>query len=357
MKIDERLRSQFAVPLVPTNVDGVYTMPPLPDDLDLSTASDETRSRHGVLIPRPPFAVKSYRVVAPQLGPLRKPKLRKPLHEPVSDGAIRVPLSLAPPTLTSANWCGCMLAPAKGAPNWASVSGVFSLPYLSASPQDPTGNATASLSAWVGLDGWAPSGSFSLFQTVLNFELATEANPPNSYFNYPGWQWWIPAPGDAHAATLFQGAIILNAPPQNPGDVVQLYCAYLWGDMETLCGAVQFAFYPAGESPVLMSSLFYGPQGLSNIGTTIEWILENEAVTDNQPGMTLLPIFSAAANAIKPITFTKCSGSAQKNGPPGNYTGDPLDGVKILFDKTELPAGSKIPTVALAHETVSITHQ
>lgn len=356
MKIDERLRSQFAFPLVPTNVEGVFTTPPLPDDLDLRTASDETRKRHGVFVPRPPFAVKNYRVIAPQLGPLRKPKLRKPLHGPVSDGSVRVPLSLAPPTITASNWCGCMLPPAKGAPNWASVSGIFTLPYLSLSPQDPTGNVTAPLSAWVGLDGWAKSGSFTLFQSTLEFEVATWKNPMDTFIDYPGWQWWIPAPDDASASALFAGGVIMNAPPLHPGDVVQLYCAYMWGDMETLCGAVQFAFYPAGEAPVLISSLFYGPQGLSNIGATIEWILENEAVTDDQPGF-VLPVFSAAANSIKPLTFTKCSGSAQKNGPPGNYTGDPLDGDKVLFDKTQLPAGSKIPTVTLAHETVSITYE
>jgi hypothetical protein len=35
MKDANWLKSQFDFPLVPTNMEGVYTLPPLPDSLDL----------------------------------------------------------------------------------------------------------------------------------------------------------------------------------------------------------------------------------------------------------------------------------------------------------------------------------
>src|SRR5580700_10272192 len=53
MKNEDWLKAQFAFPLVPTNVEGVYTTQPLPGDLDLKTASDPTLLQHGLFLRRP----------------------------------------------------------------------------------------------------------------------------------------------------------------------------------------------------------------------------------------------------------------------------------------------------------------
>jgi hypothetical protein len=53
MKDDDWLKTQFPFPLVRTNMADVYTTPPLPDDLDLKTASDATLWQHGLLLRRP----------------------------------------------------------------------------------------------------------------------------------------------------------------------------------------------------------------------------------------------------------------------------------------------------------------
>src|SRR5271157_3065747 len=83
MKDEKWLKNQFPFPLIATNMEGVYTTPPLPDDLDLKTASDATLLQYGLRLPRPkagdPPAIvaawnsvceRGLQMIAPQLKPL-----------------------------------------------------------------------------------------------------------------------------------------------------------------------------------------------------------------------------------------------------------------------------------------------
>src|ERR1035438_8811896 len=130
MKDEKWLKSQFPFPLIPTNMEGVYTSPSLPDDLDLKTASDATLWQHGLLLQRPkpgahPTSVAAWnkvcerglRTIVPELAPLPEARRRKRRPRPrTGGGGGQAILS---------NWCGGVLdAPASS--NWRSVYGTLS---------------------------------------------------------------------------------------------------------------------------------------------------------------------------------------------------------------------------------------
>ncbi|MGO9520161.1 MAG: G1 family glutamic endopeptidase [Candidatus Korobacteraceae bacterium] len=367
MKDEDWLKTQFAFPLVRTNVEGVYTTPPPPDYLDLKTASDATLWQHGLLLQRPkpdahPAIVaawnkvseRGFRTIAPHLGP-------------VPDSVRRVKKGPAPSQVTETNWCGCVL---QGSGNWRSVTGSLRLPYLSIPPQGFQGsNGPASLSAWVGLDGFGPTSS-QLFQAVMFFYLDTTTNPPSATFHSPSLWWLVPDPNMPGASQIFLSTAITNPPGMKSGDLVQIYCGYVTALDGSIWGSAYFLFlndleltvipepeeskgrdlgrycgpYQVGETPIFMNFFVPGPPGISGQGGSIEWIMENESVTGGYLD-TIMPVFSASENSIAPVTFTQAMGYGQSEG----VTGDPANGFTVVWV-------SNVASVALAPETVSITY-
>ncbi|MHB8732258.1 MAG: G1 family glutamic endopeptidase [bacterium] len=260
--------------------------------------------------------------------------------------------------------CGCVL---EGSGNWRSVTGTLRLPYLSAPSQGLQGKQSTSLSAWVGLDGWGTSLG-RLFQAIMNFDLDTTATPPSTFFNFPTWQWWIPVPNNPSASQMVSGGTITNAPAMNPGDLVRIYCGYVTALNGSNWGAVYFLFYNdpepvvalepvwsrnphrTAEIPILMNFLFPGPPGVAGQGGSIEWIMENESVTNGPPG-TIMPVFSASRDSVTPVTFTQAIGYGQPEG----VTGDPGNGFTVLWQNSDGTVSS-VASVALATEAVSITY-
>jgi Peptidase A4 family len=367
MKDENWLKSQFAFPLVPTNVDGVYTTPPPPGDLDLKAASDATLWQHGLLLQRPtsgdhPAIVAAWdqvseqglRTIAPQLGQLL---------DAISRGKRRPGLGHGRGAqATSPNWCGCVL---EGSGNWRSVVGTLSLPYLRVPSQGLHGNQAAALSAWVGLDGWNNSPT-TLLQTIMNFALDTTTNPPSTFFATPTWQWWVPDPSDSFASQMFGGGTVTNAPAMKPGDLVQLYCGYVTARDGSNWGAVYFLFYndpgpiivthhgpPTRNDhlPTLLNFFFPGPSGVPVQGASIEWIMENESATNTPTVPATMPVFSASSNAITPVTFTKASG----NGQSQSVTGDLVNGFTVLWANNS-GQPSNLASVTLAPDKVSIAY-
>ncbi|MGO9604864.1 MAG: G1 family glutamic endopeptidase [Candidatus Binataceae bacterium] len=369
MKDENWLKTQFPFPLVRTNMEGVYTIPPLPDDLDLKTASDATLWQHGLLLRRPgpgdhPAIVAAWnqiyerglRIIAPHLEPLpptgRRIIRRMPHPGPPGGGQA-----------TLSNLCGGAL---EGSGGWSSVTGTLNLPYLSVPAQGLQGKQPAGLAAWVGLDGLGPVGPgsgtvpsdfFELLQAVITFNLDMTTNPPSTDFQ-ASWLWLGPDPNDPYAMIPVAGAGITNARMKS-GDLVSLSCDYFRANDGSNWGAVSFLFLndvtripitthggPAlsVEVPLLISGFAPGPPSVSGQGGSIEWILENLATTAATPN-TIVPVFSASKNSITPITFTAAGGFGQ----PG-VTGDPENGFTILW------AIDNVASVALAPKTVSITY-
>jgi hypothetical protein len=364
MKDEKWLQTQFPFPLIPTNIEGVYTTLPLPDDLDLKTASDATLLRHGLLLRRPragdhPLIAAAWneilgrglRSIAPHVEPQRD-KIRR-VKWPQPRGGT------GSGTATSTNWCGCAL---QGPGNWRSVGGLLTLPYVSVPPQGLLGNPPSGLSAWVGLDGWIP-GSNELFQAVILFGLDQSTNPASTYFSYPNWQWWYPDPTNP-SEQLGTSGQIANAPNMQSGDSVQFYIGYVDALDGSKWGTVQFVFYSDLESvvvprpvsskwpprtaeiPTFIDLFFQAPGGASCPGATIEWIMENESVTMNPSIPTTMPVFSSSQQSITPLTFAQALGY---NQAPGIYA-DPANGTVINF------ANSTVTKVTVSSGTVSIAY-
>jgi hypothetical protein len=347
-------------------MEGVYTTPPLPDYLDLKTASDATLLQHGLLLQRPrpgdhPDVAAAWDDVCE-----RGLQVITPLIEPMPDSMPRVRKRPRPSSsgsqATSINWCGCVL---QGSGNWSSVTGTFRLPYLNIPSQGLQGNQPSALSAWVGLDGWE---SMELFQAIMNFNLNTATSPPSAFFNFPTWQWWVPDPNDPYASQYFGGGTIKNAPAMKSGDRVQLHCGYVTAHDGANWGSVYFLFYndlrrvypiPIRQKdtaeiiilrPVLMNFLFPGPASPAGQGGCVEWIMENESVTNDQTG-TIMPMFSGSKDSVTPVTFTQALGYGKSVG----VTGDPVNGFTVLWGNSSGQV-SDVASVTLASETVSITY-
>ena len=293
-------------PLLPTNAKGVYTTLPISADLDLKAVSDATLLRYG-LLPRRLRTVKdnqghSLWDRALRFG-LRKimPKVRL---RPAEFQPIRFhrPQPLGNPSQnTSSNWCGCVLP---GPSGWNWVTGLLTLPYLSwPPPQYLQGLSPAPLSAWVGLDGWNSDES-ELLQTIIDF-WAPDSSTNIASFSEPNWQWYYPNP-NSKFSELAIGGSVANAPQMNSGDLVQISAEYLRATNGDNWARVTWFFMndltevpnpnsllpgnpnSSGEDlppllvPVMVDLLFRGPTSAQAPykGVTIEWILENEAVTE-----------------------------------------------------------------------------
>jgi hypothetical protein len=217
---------------------------------------------------------------------------------------------------TTPNWCGGVLS---GGGNWSFVTSLLTLPYLSTPLQNLQGKKPASLSAWVGLDGYSPNDG-ELFQAVLAFALDETTDPPAALFSPPNFQWWIPDPKDSYAQNMFTGGNLTNAPPMKSGDLVQIAVEYLRATNGDNWGRVTFVFFdyleevPLGATgpglvePLMMDLLFLGPATTqaSYKGATAEWILENESVTSPSGAIsTTVPVFSAAQGSLTPLLFAQ----------------------------------------------------
>jgi Peptidase A4 family len=221
--------------------------------------------------------------------------------------------------------------------SWSSVWGNLSLPYLWAVPSSPQAQY-ASLSGWVGLDGW---GRDTLFQACILSYLDTTTNPPSAAFQTPYWQWWIPNPSASGSTEEFVpgSGSLANPPPMESGNVVQLSCGYTKALDGALWGYVGFVFFDdlvenPYQPPCVMANMYFqGPTqgGVVGQGDTIEWILENEAVTMGPPG-AIVPVFSGSPptqgapwDQVTPVTFHQAGGS----GIGGS--GDADDGVEVVW--------------------------
>jgi hypothetical protein len=353
-KDDNWLKTQFPFHLVRSNMEGVYTIPPLPDNLDLKTASDTTLKQHGLLLhPPKPGAHSSalaawnrvcergLRIVAPHLAPVPESRRRggkRPIRRHGGSGGSQQ---------TSPSWCGCVLQPLGGEANWRSVTGTVTLPYLGT----PTGgfNSTTqgqALSLWVGLDGWPGNAEQSsqneLLQAIVLFDLdATNLIPVLGPLRI---LWIIPDEADSSAQIEFFSLYITNAPPMRSGDLIQLSCAYFLALDGSIWGFISFLFFNQQE---YIGTIIPGPTSISGHGGSVEWIMENS--TWNLPLIT--PVFSGSEDLVAPtpVTFTDAYGQAE------GVTGDPADGFKVLWLNPGNPA-SDVATVNLASYTVSITY-
>ncbi len=363
MKDEKWLNSQFPFRLVPTNLDDVYTTAPLPGNLDLKTATSSTLWQHGLPFHRPKAGDKTefaklwnkisergLQIVTPHVE--RRPKA-------VRRGKVRPKLEKA--SVAGFNWCGGVLERPRilfepGA--WTSVYGAITLPYLSV-PAGVQGMQTAGLSAWVGLDGWGGNGQNNeLLQAILWVNLQqTPTGGFTTFFNTPTWQWWVPDPTDPYASLYGTGGVLSNPPAMNPGDLVFVCTSYIQAMDGSMWGGVFYLFLSdleLGGFPLLpfplFNFLFPAPSGAQCYGATIEWILENESVTNNQPNTTV-PVFSAAPGSITPISFSRAGGFNQAPG----VSGDPNDGFPVLWSSLSGVIDT-VASVTLSPGTVSISY-
>lgn len=252
--------------------------------------------------------------------------------------------------LPGQNWAGAIQF---GPGDWTGVSGIVNIPLFSNPSGNPPDNQTASLTPWVGIDGWGSSESY-LFQTVLISGL--NASPTQPIAEYvPQCQWYLPDPEDS-LASIAHFLDVTNPPPLIPGFMVQLYCGYgrVLTGLRARLRFVSFTFWELGVSgdiitnvPVVMSFSFLAPIAPASC---IEWVLENGGITDNDPTQ-IVPAF-------QPIEFQQATGTT--GGATGilgiqDTAGNPASGDELNWTNT---AGQPVPgtSVTIGQNTVKFAY-
>jgi len=363
MRGDPTLEQRYSLPMLRTNIENVYTAPPLPEDLDLKNASDEMLRHHGIYFPRPkpgdPPEIAAiwesiYRdglnIANPQL------EVRRPSRRPGPPGG-NGGSGMSGPQSTSSNLCGAVL---EGSGNWNSVCGILQIPYLRL-PPNPQDNPLASLSGWVGLDGYDPS-SGRLLQSCIGFSWDAVTSSTSISQGYS--QWWIPTPGvipvGSSESQYHPGFITVPNDRAtsvfSPGNYLCFYCGYPSTPSGLAVVSFLFATSPltwsdpnkirkGGPSQNLFKYYIPPPANVPIVGTSVEWIIENEAKT-NGPADAIMPIFSGSPNSITPVRSINAYGtttSGQKVSASEGFTvlwsdsnGDPSPVSEVTLSQNQV---------------------
>jgi hypothetical protein len=337
-------RPVFALPpdsLIPTNMEGVYTFRPLPDDLDLDSADDATLASYGIFLPRPKaggdpalkaiwnkISSRKWRTIVPQIGPLKR---HSKLLSLKSQGLKKIPgrrggTSMPP---SQPGYATCTLFSRPGPP-WNTVYATWACPTLSPPPQGlPKGNSPE-LEWLVGLDGGEQTNGVLINREGLQAGLIQTLFP--STISPPLWTWFAPDPTDPNASDSIGGELS-NFPQINVGDEVMFSVSYFFTHppglpvrpgLSILRGAMSFRNVTQSLTTAV---LFFPPQGATAAGASIEWELQNLNYLD--PGLGMEPVVPA----FTPMSFS--------NAGPGN----PGTGA-VVFDMQDTTiAGSPVAVV------------
>jgi hypothetical protein len=178
--------------VVPTNIPGAYTSPPVPEEVDLATASTATLLSHGIPFRRPVEGDRPALHDAWNLayGPTAKQmKTIVPVLQPRMGLThnLRHPVEGSETNFTGAQWAGSVI---KG--SWKSATGSWTVPTVSKPPEAQGNEGGWNSSSWVGMDGFIGTGykgSTDVLQAGV--EQLFNAQGKASYIAW--FEWFVPA--------------------------------------------------------------------------------------------------------------------------------------------------------------------
>jgi hypothetical protein len=311
--------------LVKTNLKGVYTSPPAPEDFDPNKASAIDLIKQGLFWRRPtpdddPAIMKAWDRVFSRKW-LAKDRIVPELE--ILTGkthVLRRGLSRSKDqNFLVGTWSGAGI---RGG-SWTGIIGYWDIPTVS-EPSEPQGfEGGWNSSSWVGIDGFNENINSD---DVLQAGVQQVVNSSGQASYYAWYEWF--APPESNSPPYIYTTRINNfavAPGQ------QMYCSVQYINNKT-AGYIYLANEATGQH---FSITLAPPPGATFAGNTVEWVMESP---DGGEPESALPKFT-------PVNFT----SAIACGPAG--FGNPLNGDTV---NVETDTGKVITSVTLASYAVTI---
>jgi hypothetical protein len=281
--------------VVPTNLNGVYSNPPLPDDFDAHKASQADLTRHGLLFHKPnashpPEVHQVYNRF------FSRQWLAKDRIVPHSEPNIGVTHLLkgdikkqADSSWTNYSWAGA----GQNTKTYKGVIGTWTVPTVSIAPE-PLGFEGGWLSSsWVGIDGMEIPNPFQSTD-VLQAGITQRVSPTGIAEYYAWYEWYVHwTPGSGLPGYVFETPI--SNFPVKPGDEITCLVTYY----QQTSGVIYIANNTNGAhfGITLAPPAAPGqPSPASFNGSSVEWIMEDP---DGSKDHSSLPKFT-------PVTFTEC---------------------------------------------------
>jgi hypothetical protein len=299
-----RVRSNLSLPdnALPTNLEGVYALPPPPENFYPLTANNRILKMYG--LPSRPDAKKNPQALRAWKRALSRPigRFIQPVFTAVPEVTRGRPRPRGPGSTFNAGstWAGCILS----GNNWATVWARWTVPMV-IPPANPGSQTEWQCSTWVGIDSSLPDNDILQAGTHQGIAGSGEVFVGTSY---AWWEWFVDEK-NAPPEQLITGRCGTNF-PIGFGDTVDV----LVGGSDQ-GGYIQFSnvsrsLYTAFAVPIPANAVFKG--------NFIEWILEQPLTQlAGATTKTRLPLPDFGT-----VTFHNAGGCSveKENGNPQNGT-------------------------------------
>jgi Peptidase A4 family len=307
MKTFDEAKFRRALPfdVRPTDIPGVFDVPPPAPGFDPRTATAEEFRRAGMRWRR---SVANRNPIARALWERVTARSEAPVGETVT--AYGPPPHPTLPTRRRRqlpdegdyNWAGAIVAPG----NWTAVIGCWVVPTLSQPPQPattityPNGDFFTGwwVNTWVGLDGYQPIGS----NDILQVGIAQQIDTNNNVWAWAWYEWWLENPPAGEPA--YVNAQTVRHFKVAPGDTIIAIASYV-GSMAGQVTILNFTQWATRDNFVAgtgnhFNKVLAPPSGADFNGASAEWIVEDPG--GGESGLFGQPAYSLAA--FTPIAFT-----------------------------------------------------
>lgn len=178
--------------VIPTNIPGAYTSPPIPEEVDLEKATAATLLKHGIPFRRPlkgdrPALHDAWNLA---YGPtVKKMKTIVPMLQPRMGRThnLRQPVNGSDTNFTGPQWAGGLI---KG--TWKNATGRWIVPTVSQPPEAQGTEGGWNSASWVGMDGFTGTGytgSTDVLQAGVQQLFSAKGKA-----SYVAWfEWYVPA--------------------------------------------------------------------------------------------------------------------------------------------------------------------
>jgi hypothetical protein len=195
--------------VIPTNIPGAYTSPPVPEEVDLATATTTTLLKHGIPFRKPVEGDRPALHDAWNLayGPTaRQMKTIVPILQPRMGRThnLRHPVHGSDTNFTGAQWAGGVI---KG--SWKSATGRWTVPTVSQPPEAQGNEGGWNSVSWVGMDGFSGTGytgSTDVLQAGVQQLFSAQGQA-----SYVAWfEWYVPAGVQGTIDGISAGKVVLG---------------------------------------------------------------------------------------------------------------------------------------------------
>jgi hypothetical protein len=262
--------------VVPTNIQGAYSVVAPPEDFDPDTARVSELIKHGILLRRPeddddPATLQIWRKIFSRKW-LAKDRI-------VPRMKVQKNKTEANTTYVNQEWAGGCI---RGG-NWQGVLGIWTVPVVTQPPQPQGAQGGWDSSSWVGLDG----GNLGKKESNDVLQIGIDQTFGDFGGIYSAWYEWF-TENDTSPAYVYP--VTIENFPVRPGDEI-------FGSVQYIVEAFGYLYMANLTTGKHFVMVLAPPPNATFKGNTVEWIMESPGTeaTNSLPAFTPLVFTGAIA--------------------------------------------------------------